>query len=662
MNPIDMDRELRILMLENDSSDAELAARELRKAALRFSLDRVEDRDAFINALQSYRPDLMLIDYNLPSMDGLEALSIARQRRPDVPFIFVSGSIGEELAIDMLQQGATDYVMKARLARLGPAVQRALAEARVRAERRLAQEALRTSEENYRRIVETANEGVTVTAPDGPMTFVNERWAEMLGYAREELLGRPILDFVGKEEKAKASEVRAKLRDGAKISMEFKFRRKDGSVLWAITNASPLRDEAGRYYGDLSMHTDITERKKAEAERAHLLESEQNARAEAEASSRAKDAFLALVSHELRTPVTSILGWSWLLRSGELSPRERRSALECIERSMQTEKQIIDELIDVSSMTHGQLSLKKQVLDLGPLVAETAAGFEAEFQAKSLRLVCEPTAGLLIEGDPRRLRQVFGHLVSNAAKFSPEGGTVTVLARREEDRAVVSVEDTGPGISLEFYGKLFGLFGQQEDPLTRAHGGLGLGLAISKHLIDLHGGTVTVAPPVPGQGAKISVTLPLAAVPPAGPIPGLEAEASPHFPELLRDVRVLVVEDDDDTRDMLLSVLAHCGARAQGAASAAEGFAAFVRAKPEVLIFDIAMPGEDGISLLHRIRALRPQEGGEVPAAALTAYATAEDRAKALRAGFQIYLPKPVDPSELLTVVRALTRKPVSRP
>jgi signal transduction histidine kinase/CheY-like chemotaxis protein len=409
----------------------------------------------------------------------------------------------------------------------------------------------------------------------------------------------------------------------------------------------------------------ITARKKAEEERERLLRSERKARADAETASRAKDEFLALVSHELRTPITAILGWSWLLRSGDLSPSERKNALEVIERNMQIEKQIIDDILDASSLERHQLSLKKQVLDLGNLVTDTAAGFRTEFRAKSVRLACETTADLLVEGDPRRLRQVFWNLLSNATKFTPKGGTVTVLACREESNALVSVEDTGPGISPEFYSKLFGLFGQQEPALTRAHGGLGLGLAIVKHLVGLHRGTVSVAPPVRGQGAKITVTLPLVAASQAGPPPEpsmIAAEFPPRFSESLRGVCLLVVDDDDGTREMLLSVLTHFGAQAQGAASAAEGFTAFTRDRPDVLISDIAMPEEDGYGLIRRIRALRPEEGGEVPAAALTAYGTAEDRAQALRAGFQMYIPKPVDPPELLAVVRALARRTGLKP
>ncbi|MCX5794136.1 MAG: ATP-binding protein [Elusimicrobia bacterium] len=505
-----MDKEPRILMLEDDPSDAELADRALRQAGLRFSMDRVADREAFVKALQAPPPDLMLIDYNLPAINGQEALALARQHCPGVPFIFVSGIMGEELAVDTLKQGATDYVLKARLSRLAPAVRRALEEARLRAERRRAEAALQESADQYRAMVETTGTGYVIVDLEGRVLGANPEYVRMTGRrALDEIRGRSVLGWTADHAKAKNAQAVAQCaKEGRIRNLEIDYVDPRGRITPVEINATVVT--ANGVAQILALCRDISERRKAEAERARLLESEQKARAEAEAASRAKDEFLALVSHELRTPITAIMGWNWLLRSGELSPPERKRALEVIDRSMQTEKQIIDELLDVSSMVRRQLSLKKQTLDLGKLVAETAAGFQAELRAKSLRLVCAPAAGLLMEGDPRRLRQVFWNLVSNAVKFTPEGGTVTVLARRAEGQVLVSVEDTGPGIGPEFYGQLFELFRQQEACLTRVHGGLGLGLAIVKHLVDLHGGAVSVAPPVPGRGARIGVSLPLA--------------------------------------------------------------------------------------------------------------------------------------------------------
>jgi PAS domain S-box-containing protein len=517
-------------------------------------------------------------------------------------------------------------------------------------------------------IVESSADAIIAKTLDGTITTWNSGAQKLYGYSPAEAIGRNFSILLPPGREGELPDILRRVAGGQSVGpFETLRRAKDGHDIDVSLAVSPLKDDAGRIVGASTVARDITERKKAEKERERLLESERKARAEAEAASQTKDEFLALVSHELRTPITSILGWSWLLRSGHLGPGERESALEVIERNVQVEKQIIDDLLDVSSLARHQLSIKKQVLDLGELAADTAAGLQSQFQAKSLRLVCAPASGLLVDGDPRRLRQVFWNILSNAAKFTPEGGTVTVVAGREQGDARITIEDTGPGMGLEYYARLFELFGQQENVLTRAHGGLGLGLAIVKQLIDLHGGTVAVAPPIAGQGTRISVSLPLAVAAAAAPSlapgsPEAAAERIPHCAQSLCGVDLLVVEDDVGTRQMLLTVLEHSGANAQGAASAAEGFAAFMRARPHVLISDIAMPEEDGYSLIRRIRALRPEDGGEVPAAALSAYSSAEDRAKALRAGFQMHIRKPVDPPDLLTAVRALTGKNDPRP
>ena len=504
--------------------------------------------------------------------------------------------------------------------------------------------------------MEHTSDAVMWVEPGGRIRYANPAACRQMGYGGDEMLTLTVADidpdFLLEDRPAQWECIR---KEGY-LHFEARHRAKDGRVFPVEISVNHVRFEGEEF--SVSFTRDISERRQAEAERARLLEFEQQARAEAEAASRAKDEFLAIVSHELRTPMTAILGWNWLLRSGDLSPRERERALEVIERNMQMQKQIIEDLLDISSLARKQLTLRRQVVDLGAVVAEAAAEFKSAAQTKALRLACEPVLGLSVDADPQRLRQIFWNLISNAIKFTPDGGAVTVQLSRASGATEVSIEDSGPGISPEFYPHLFSMFQQQEESLTRMHRGLGLGLSIVKHLVELHGGSISVAPPVPGRGARFTVSLPLASAPhpdkTAGP------ESSPGIPRLLQGVRILVVEDDEDTRSMLLSALSHCGANVRGAATAAEGFALFLKGPPDVLISDIAMPEEDGYSLLRRIRALPAGQGGQVPAAALTAYAAAEDRTKALRAGFQIYLPKPVDPAELVTVVRSLAGR--SRP
>jgi PAS domain S-box-containing protein len=505
--------------------------------------------------------------------------------------------------------------------------------------------------------MEHTSDAVMWVEPSDRIRYANPAACRHLGYSGEELLKLTVGDIDPDYRAQDRQEQWARLKQEGSLHFEARHRTKDGRVIPVEMSVNHVQFEGEEF--SVSFTRDISERRQAEAERLRLLEFEKKARIEAEAASRAKDEFLAIVSHELRTPMTAILGWNWLLRSGDLSPQERERALEVIERNMQLQKQIIEDLLDISSLARKQLTLRKQIVDLGAVVAEAAVEFKSAAQMKSMRLVCEPVLGFSVEADPQRLRQIFWNLISNAIKFTPDGGTVTVLLRQEGAQALISIEDSGPGISPDFYPHLFDMFQQQEESLTRVHRGLGLGLALVKHLVELHGGVVAVAPPAPGLGAKFSVTLPLAAAPReagAGQ-PATAQDETPNIPRLLQGVRILIVEDDDDTRGMLVSALSHCGAQARDAATAAEGFTLFTQDRPDVLISDIAMPDGDGYSLLRRIRALPPEQGGQVPAAALTAYSTSEDRTKALRAGFQIYLPKPVDPAELVTVVRTLAGK-----
>jgi PAS domain S-box-containing protein len=503
---------------------------------------------------------------------------------------------------------------------------------------------------------------------DGYIKELNPTWEDALGHSRTELLACPYVEFVHPEDRQATLAAARRLSEGAVVEpFKSRWRCRDGSYRWILWQArcSPgekLIYAAGR---DITEHQRLDDAlREALQSNAALLDVEKAARADAEEANRARDRFLALVSHELRTPLTAVLGWTWLLRSGELNSGQRDYALKVIARNMESERQIIEDLLDISGLMRRELVLKKQTIDLASAVSDAVAHFLSPAQAKNQRLTCQAAAGLWVDGDPQRLCQVFSNLISNAVKFTPAGGKVKVLMRREGEQALVTLEDTGPGISPEFYPHIFDVFRQQEETFTREHRGLGLGLTIVKRLLDLHGGSISVDPPVPGHGARLTVTLSLVAPPIGAVMPPAQArqhEAVVPQPQILKGIRILVVEDDDDTRQMLTSVLIHAGAEARGTASALEGFAAFKQARPDVLISDIAMGGEDGYSFIRRIRALPPQDGGEVPAAAVTAYATAEDRARALNAGYQIFLPKPVDPSELFTVVRMLARKPLPR-
>ena len=392
-------------------------------------------------------------------------------------------------------------------------------------------------------------------------------------------------------------------------------------------------------------------------ENARLFEQESRARALAEESNRLKDEFLATLSHELRTPLTSIYGWARLLRTGSLDEKGIQHAIDAIDRNSQAQKQLIDDILDVSRIITGRLRLNIKPISLVPVIEAAVDAVRPAAVAKHIQLqVFTPTQVGLITGDPDRLQQVAWNLLSNAIKFTPQGGRVEVRLERSDDAVQIKVSDTGQGITPEFLPYVFDRFRQADQAITRAHGGLGLGLAIVRHLVELHGGTVTADSKGPGQGATFTVSLPLAAVISEGSEAEAIAESAEAAPETecppaLNDLRVLIVDDEAETLDFLSTVLGSCGAEVTAVTSAAAALRSIKERQPDVLISDIGMPGEDGYALIRKVRRLGRERGGRIPAIALTAYAREEDRLKAFRAGYQMHLAKPVEPSDLTAVV-----------
>jgi two-component system, chemotaxis family, CheB/CheR fusion protein len=386
---------------------------------------------------------------------------------------------------------------------------------------------------------------------------------------------------------------------------------------------------------------DITERRRVERERARLLDEARDARASADEANRAKDQFLATLSHELRTPLSTLLMQSQLLRIGPVDEAKLRRAAESIEKAALAQTQLIDDLLDISRIVTGKLKMEIRVFALASVVRAAAETVAAAAEAKEIAVELELDEVPAVSGDPTRLQQVVWNLLTNAIKFTPKGGRVTVVVDATDDRGRIRVIDTGCGIEPQFLHHVFDRFTQEDRTQTRGHGGLGLGLAIARHLTEAHGGTIQVDSAGKGQGATFTVRLPLlteldrqAAT--AGGVPGLP-------PRSLEHVRVLIVEDDPGTRDALTEMLRLCGADVHPAASASEAMQIFERLRPELLVCDIAMPEEDGYGLIRKIRALGPGRGGAVPALALTALATADDRRRALAAGFHAHMAKPVD-------------------
>jgi PAS domain S-box-containing protein len=409
------------------------------------------------------------------------------------------------------------------------------------------------------------------------------------------------------------------------------------------------------------------ERARAEEERERLLRNEQIAREEAEQANRLKDEFLATISHELRTPLNAILGWSQMLQNSNLDEAGAKRALETIERNARAQNQLIEDLLDVSRIITGKLRLDVRAVDLPGVIMAAVDAARPAAEAKNIRLqtLLDPQASA-ISGDPDRLQQVVWNLLSNAIKFTPKNGRVQVRLERVNSHVEIVVSDTGQGIEPEFLPFVFERFRQSDGSTTRQHGGLGLGLAIVRQLVEIHGGTVSVDSAGAGQGATFIVSLPLLPVrrEPPGDMPRVHPAAQnnllPDCPPELSGLRVLLVDDEADSRDLLNFVLELCGAQVETAGSVAEALEIIRRESFDVIISDIGMPDEDGYDLIGRIRELPDEQGGNTPAIALTAYARAEDRVRALRSGFQLHIAKPVESPELIAAVANLagrTRK-----
>jgi PAS domain S-box-containing protein len=521
-------------------------------------------------------------------------------------------------------------------------------------DRKRADQELRTSEERFHLLLENVKD-YAIFFLDIENRFT--RWSlgaeRILGYQEAEILGKfGSIIFIPEDlqHNAHLQELEKAAAEG-RAEDERWHVRKDGSRFWGSGIVTPLRDETGKLRGFAKIMRDFTDRKLAEDERNQLLEREQEARAAAEAANRIKDEFLAVLSHELRSPLNPILGWSKLLRSRKCDEKTTARALETIERNAQLQTELIEDLLDVSRILRGKLSLNIISIHLVSTIEAALETVRLAAQTKSIQIqsVLDPSVGK-VEGDPNRLQQVIWNLLSNAVKFTPHGGRIEVRLERVGSQAQIQVTDTGKGISPEFLPYVFEYFRQADSATTRVFGGLGLGLAIVRHLVELHGGTVWAESPGEEQGATFTVRLPLS---------GIGPETNEHSQECdraidLSGIQILVVDDDLDSREFITFVLEESGAVVTAVASATEALAAITNTKPDLLLSDIGMPEMDGYMLIRQLRAMLPDQGGQILAIALTAYASEIDSQQALLAGFQKHLAKPVEPAELIAVVATL--------
>jgi PAS domain S-box-containing protein len=543
----------------------------------------------------------------------------------------------------------------------------AFASARREAELLSVQREARESEERFRITANSAPVMIWMAGTDKLCDWFNQAWLEFTGRPLEAELGNGWAAGVHSDDRARCLEIyRGSFDARQPFTLEYRLRRQDGEFRWMLDNGIPRQGEAGEFQGYIGSCIDITERKRAEQERTALLAQAETAYREAEAANRSKDEFLATVSHELRTPLNAILGWAQLLLAAGDDPERRRRGLDTVVRNAKLQSQLIDDLLDVSRIISGKMRLDVQPTDLAAVIDAAVEAIRPAAEAKQIQLrrVVDPFAGP-VAGDPGRLQQVVWNLLSNAVKFTPKAGKVEVRLERVNSHIEIIVADNGAGIAPEFLPHVFDRFRQLDGTTTRRHGGLGLGLAIVRHLVELHGGTVRVKSPGDGEGSTFLVALPLSIahltpaesqrVHPAAEISG-ENPCEENSALDLRGIRVLVVDDEPDARETMRQILEHCNAEVQTASSAAEAISRLEKWRPDVLLSDIGMPGEDGYELVRRVRELPAERGGQTPAAALTAFARVEDRRRALRAGFQMHLAKPVDIQELATVVASLAR------
>jgi PAS domain S-box-containing protein len=500
-------------------------------------------------------------------------------------------------------------------------------------------------------IVESSDDAIISKDLNGVVRSCNAAAERMFGYSAAELVGRPIRLIIPADRQAEEDDIIARLRRGERVDHFQTVRRaKDGRLLDVSLTVSPVRDASGRVIGASKIARDITEQKRAAAERERLLEAERVARAEAERANRTKDDFVAMVSHELRTPLNAILGWTQLMTRGRNDPALIQRGIDVVARNTRLQAQLISDLLDISRIVAGKLQLDTRSVDLRSIVGQSLETIEEEARTKGIAIEQSlDDAGSLVSGDAARLQQICWNLLSNAVKFTPRGGRVSVRLKFDGQWAQIEVADSGVGIRPEFLPHVFDRFQQADRTITRQFGGLGLGLAIVKHLVELHGGAVQAASQGEGKGATFLVTLPVLSdvaeqerrrEPSDGVDPGVALDA----------IRLLVVEDEADTLEFLRRLLTTHGATVLTAATAGEALSLVRDQRPDLMISDIGLPEMDGYDLIQNVRR-QPSPGRDIPAIALTAYARSEDRTRALRAGYQAHIAKPVEPNELLAMI-----------
>lgn len=517
-------------------------------------------------------------------------------------------------------------------------------------DRKFTEDALR----QFAAIVESTDDAIIGMDLSGIITGWNKAASDLYGYAAEEVIGNSVSILIPPEQFQEEQGILEKIRRGERlVHYETVRRAKNGDRVAVSLTISPIEDDEGKVIGASKIARNITERRRIEAEREGLLKREHEARAEAEVANRVKDEFLATLSHELRTPLNAIVGWAGMLRNNKLSPDETERAIEIINRNAKAQTQLIESVLDVSRIVSGKLQFDLRPVDMTKVVEAAVDSMRPSADAKNIGVrMCVNANVRPVAGDFNRLQQVVWNLLTNAVKFSPADTEIDVQLRTVAEEVQIEVKDRGQGISPDFLPYVFERFRQADASTTRKFGGLGLGLAIVRHLVEMHGGSITVESEGEGKGATFTVKLPtmnvgLEVTPDTGAL-----QESVAAKLLLSGLKVLLIEDEADTRELLVEMLSACDAEVLAAESATAGFRLLMERRPDVVVSDISMPEIDGYEFIRKVRSGSDQS--TIPAIALTAHARTEDRRLALEAGFQEHLAKPVSLSDLARSIAKL--------
>lgn len=509
-------------------------------------------------------------------------------------------------------------------------------------------------------IIESADDGIISKTLDSIITSWNKGAERIFGYTAKEVIGKSVTILIPPDHHDEEPVILKKIRKGERIGHYETVRvKKDGQLIHVSLTVSPIKRPDGKIIGASKIVRDISDLKRAEAQLKKALEEAQKAKAEAEEANRLKDEFLTTVSHELRTPLTSIMGWVRMLRAQALDEESAKKALETIDRNARAQAQLIEDLLDISRIVSGKMHLEFEPLQPWVVVNASIDAVKPMAEAKNIRLqmVIDSNVGT-INADYQRLQQVIWNLLSNAVKFTPPDGAIRVQVEKVDSNVEITVSDNGKGIKREFLPHIFERFTQADSSTTRVYGGMGIGLAIVKSIVEFHGGSVRVESEGEGKGATFTVSIPVAPKARKGKYRReLSEEDIPvnmQCPAELEGLKLLLVDDELDTCEMITTAFRQCGTNVKFVTSAVEALLCIEDWTPDILIADISMPEMDGYELIRRIRKLNSQAGGNVPAIALTAMARIEDRVKAMAAGFQMHVAKPVELDELRAITASL--------